>query len=104
MKPTISFETAFMAVCELGNLELAKWLFKEKPDIDISAANDYAFRMACKDGYLTTAKWLESLCFERYSFGYVDGKMTSYKITNIETRPIHNFGYERLRQNKIVIN
>jgi len=31
---------------------------KKKPDIDISAENDYAFRWACYNGHLEVAQWL----------------------------------------------
>ena len=45
-------------VCSWGQLNVAKWLLKIKPDIDISAENDHAFREACKNGHLQIAKWL----------------------------------------------
>ena len=41
-----------------GYLEIAKWLFEIKPDINISIDNEYAFRYSCNYGHLEVAKWL----------------------------------------------
>ena len=49
---------AFRQACMNGNLELAKWLLKVNPNIDISAKNEHAFRWACMNGHLELAKWL----------------------------------------------
>ena len=48
----------FCITCEMGNLEISKWLFEINPNIYISANNNYAFRNACVNGYLEIVKWL----------------------------------------------
>jgi translation initiation factor 2 beta subunit (eIF-2beta)/eIF-5 len=37
---------------------VAKWLYEIKPEINISAYEDYAFRFACERGHLNVTKWL----------------------------------------------
>jgi ankyrin repeat protein len=37
---------------------VAQWLLQVKPDINISADNEYAFRWACCNGHLPVAQWL----------------------------------------------
>jgi len=49
---------AFPGACSNGHLEVAKWLYDMKPDIDISAKDDYAFRQACLNNHLEVVKWL----------------------------------------------
>ena len=44
--------------CGSGYLDIAEWLLKIKPDINISVRNDYAFRHACSNGFINVAKWL----------------------------------------------
>ena len=58
-----SFEknNAFIVSCKNGHLEVAQWLFSIKPDIDISADDDYVFFIVCRRGYLEMAKWLLSV-------------------------------------------
>jgi len=48
----------FVDLCRLGNLEGAKQLLKENPNINISASNEYAFCDACQNDRLEVAKWL----------------------------------------------
>jgi hypothetical protein len=45
-------------ICRKGEIDLAKWLLGMKPDIDISAVGEYAFRTACVNGHIEVAKWL----------------------------------------------
>ena len=52
----------FEVACEGGHLEVAKWLIKILPKINIRAVSDYAFRNACANGHLETAKWLTNIC------------------------------------------
>ena len=51
-------EEAFCWACRKGHLDVAQWLYKNKPTIDISSYNDYAFRYACQNGHLDVAQWL----------------------------------------------
>ena len=44
-----------------GHLKVTKWLLSVKPDINISANNDHAFRYSCLKGHLEVAKWLLSV-------------------------------------------
>jgi ankyrin repeat protein len=56
------FRISFCLACCNGCLEVAKWLLKSllevKPNIDISAMCECAFRGACCNGCLEVAKWL----------------------------------------------
>lgn len=54
-------EHIFRSACEYGSINVAKWLLKVKPDIDVSAMNHYAFRFACAEGHLDIAQWLYGL-------------------------------------------
>ena len=51
----------FIEYCQNGNLDMAKLLLSAKPDIDISAHNEWAFRISCIYGHLEVAKWLLSV-------------------------------------------
>jgi len=54
-------EEQFIELCTNGNLELAKKLFDDNPNIDISSNDEEAFRSACINGHLDVAKWLISV-------------------------------------------
>ena len=45
----------------MGHLEVAQWLLTVKPNIDISANNEYAFCCVCEYGHLEVAQWLLSI-------------------------------------------
>lgn len=51
----------FIDMCNIGNLEMVKWLFNEsiKQDklVDINANNNEAFYSACENGHLHIVKW-----------------------------------------------
>lgn len=51
-------EINFGFICGYGYLEFAKWMVKNDPQIDIHNNNEFAFRMACKNGKLDVCKWL----------------------------------------------
>lgn len=51
-------EFVFICACLSGNLLIAKSIHANKPNINISANNDYAFRIACENGHLEVAQWL----------------------------------------------
>ena len=58
IKPDLNIDDKiFGIVCGNGYFDLAIWLYKIKPDIDISANNEYAFRMACLRGMIDTVNW-----------------------------------------------
>jgi ankyrin repeat protein len=63
----MSLENQFENFCRNGNLNAAKELLKENPNIDISDYNEGAFRQACRNGYLEVAKWLLSI--KTFAFG-----------------------------------
>jgi len=59
--PSIHFnleKVDFWQACLNGHLFIAQWLWEIKPDIDISAENEHAFRYACDNGHLSVAQWL----------------------------------------------
>ena len=45
-------------MCKSGYLTDLKKLYYQKPDIDISAHDEYAFSCSCINGHLDVAKWL----------------------------------------------
>jgi len=57
----MSVQEQFTNACEGGDLEKAKELLENNPNINISAENEQAFRWACYNGQLHVAKWLLSL-------------------------------------------
>jgi hypothetical protein len=62
----ISIDT-FINVCYFGKLEVVKFILKNKPDFDICANNDNAFRSACLNGYLVIAQLLVQKMPDKYS-------------------------------------
>ncbi len=66
IKPDINIsaenESAFSEACAYGHLDIAKWLLKIKPDINVGAGgNDYPFKWARLDEYLSVAEFLMHL-------------------------------------------
>ena len=58
IKPKKTCDDVFGEACKNGHLKVAQWLLEIKPDINISAYEEYAFRGACKNGHLEIAQWL----------------------------------------------
>jgi ankyrin repeat protein len=44
-----------------GHFDIAKWLLCVKPEINVSANQEYAFQQACTKGYFEIAQWLLSV-------------------------------------------
>ena len=42
----------FCDACCNGHLDVAQWMLKVKPKINVSMENNQAFRYACKNGHL----------------------------------------------------
>jgi hypothetical protein len=80
---SVEYDCAFRYACWSGHLEVAKWLLEIKPTIDISAFDEEAFRYACFNRHLDVAKWFQSLFPKKYHIEVVDGKIISYKVTQI---------------------
>lgn len=51
----------FLNACILGHLNNAQRLLYSNPTIDVSTSNERAFRIACKNGHLEVAQWLQSI-------------------------------------------
>ena len=51
-------ERAFRKTCTKGHLDVAKWLLKIRPDLNISANHYFAFFESCVNGHLKMAKWI----------------------------------------------
>jgi hypothetical protein len=54
---------------------VVEWLYSIKPDIDISAENEYAFRLACDYNRLDVVRWLHRFKPSEYSYLNNDGKI-----------------------------
>jgi len=54
----IAATNLFNNACSLDNLEMAKWLYKIRPDLKVSSKEEYPFTYACANGNLEMAKWL----------------------------------------------
>ena len=48
----------FVEACEKGQLDQAKRIAQENPDLDIHTEEDEAFRLACLHGHFDVARWL----------------------------------------------
>ena len=60
-------------------------MLQVKPNINISAKNDYAFRYACLNGHLLVTQWLQSIKPNLYVINYnVDGSYKDYYIRTFE--------------------
>ena len=57
----MDIDNKFCLACKKGNIEFAKLILTVKPNIDISAKNEEAFRLSCENGHLEVAQWLQSL-------------------------------------------
>jgi ankyrin repeat protein len=58
MSSTTNSVKLFKFLCKNGYLEVSQKMLKIKPDINISADKEYAFRAACIYGRLEVVKWL----------------------------------------------
>ena len=53
--PTFDIQYVFIETCSRGHMKVLKWLYKIKPDINISAENEKAFRNACYFNHIEVA-------------------------------------------------
>ena len=64
---------------------MAKWLLEIQPQINISARDDQAFRLACHNYNIKVAVWLQTLKPFLYTINYnTDGKYVDYYIRTKE--------------------
>jgi ankyrin repeat protein len=56
----------FRLACKNGHLDVARWLLRQKPNIDIFARNNESFINACKNGHLNVAQWLYQKSIQRH--------------------------------------
>lgn len=70
---------AFCNACVNGHLEVAKWLLKVKPNINISIKNDDAFKSTCKNNFVQIAKWFTILDL-KYFVVINNNKIVKYNI------------------------
>lgn len=67
-------EKEFVKMCSEGNIEFAKNLIQENPNIDLIEYGSIAFEMACFNGHLDVANWLIELnnyIIENVDVGYI---------------------------------
>lgn len=50
----------FRETCFNGHLDVAQWLYKTYPDINMIRDLDYVFGWSCRNGHLEVAQWLYS--------------------------------------------
>ncbi len=51
----------FTEACKRGSLRIAQHIVVERPDIDVHADDEDAFRLACYSGHLDVATWLVNM-------------------------------------------
>ena len=73
-------QSQFQNACKNGNLEEAKILLQNNPNINISADNEWAFKLACEKGHLEVAQWLQTLNPFKYVIEVENNKLKSWKI------------------------
>lgn len=54
----VNSDYSFRFACFNGHLELAKWLYSIRPNMNISNLDEDPFRIACQRGHLEVIKWL----------------------------------------------
>ena len=57
----MDLEQEFIDLCRHGDLEECKRFYVANPGINISAENEYAYRIACFWGYTYIIKWLQMI-------------------------------------------
>lgn len=82
----------------IDGLLTAKWLLEIKPDIDITAMNDFAFRHCCKLKRMEVVYWLISLIPDRYELLEVNEKNVKYRINKKKSssKPFLKYIYDRI--------
>jgi Ankyrin repeats (3 copies)/Ankyrin repeat len=79
-KPIDINDIGFVYSCMFNHLNVAQFLWKLNPNINIHE-NDYsAFRECCESNYVEIAHWLCSIC-EDYKFTIENKKITKYEIS-----------------------
>ena len=71
----------FIYLCEKGYLDVILYLLQSKPDIDIYAHNDRAFRMACIKNQINIALWFVDINPKKYTVIVNNGTITYSTIT-----------------------
>ena len=51
-------EIAFITACKYGQLNIAKWLINDYPNINIHVYNDKAFKRSCYNEHFEIVQWL----------------------------------------------
>ncbi len=70
----------FQKYCNDGNLNEAKQLLQIDSTLNIYSNYEFAFRLACKNGYLDLAQWLQTLLPDKYNLIIKNNKIISYYI------------------------
>lgn len=79
-------ETEFVKMCSEGNIEFAKNLIQENPNINLTEYGSIAFEKACFNGHLDVANWLIELnndIIDNVDIGYMYGVCKNNHRTEI---------------------
>jgi hypothetical protein len=60
---------------------MATWLLDIKPSIDITADKGIVFRIACCNGHIELARWLQSLRPYQFQFRVKDNEIVEYSYS-----------------------
>lgn len=61
MRDIVLLEEGFIKACECGHIDIVKQIIKFNNNINISANNDQALRLACSNGYIEIVKYLKEI-------------------------------------------
>ena len=107
----MNVQQQFNDACKNGNLEEAKKLLQNNPTIDVSAYDEYAFKLACTNGHLQVAQWFCSFNPFTYCIKTNNNKLISWNVNNNKEETVlsllycfTNKGYENKLNAELVMD
>jgi ankyrin repeat protein len=77
---TLYINNIFQFVCKMGHLNIVKWLLKIRPDINVSANYEQAFRNAFDNRHYKIVRWFTELNPYKYTIKIEMDTIVSYYI------------------------